>query len=596
MRKLQRIQPPVVLSIAALGLGILGTGWAQELEQFSETVEVRVVNVEVMVTDRNGNTVTGLSRKDFEIFEDGERVELTNFFAVEGRQPVVPDGASAADFVATPETQNLSLVIFIDNLNMRPENRNQIFENLKEYLHASLDPRDRVMLVVMDDSVDVAETFTSDPYLLSQTLDRLAKQTSRHQVVDMEQRMVLRQMQRASLTSNPASLGGVIDGTALADFELAQAEGSSLAASIRTLVERRFRKVEASVRALSEFTDSLAGLPGRKAVLYMSDGLNMRAADSLAQAWLNKYEMWALTERADDLERDVREMSTLGLSRRYDASRLFNELVAHASDNHVAFYPISAGSRAMGRHVSAEFGAPGTANGQGPTSADVGALEAQSLESSLVEMATGTGGLAFTRTTRVGGLLDRMIRDFESFYSLGYRPPHGNDGESHRIEVKVRRAGLSARHLGSYRLKDPMAELQDRTLSALRFGLVDNVFEMRLDPGPQQRTGNNTFQVPIQVKIPFYKLLLLPQDGYHVGQLSIVVVARDTQGRTSAFREIQLPIRIPDDELERALRSAATYEMPLEMREGWQRISVGVRDHLAQLDGTMNLEIEVGAH
>jgi len=49
-------------------------------ETFGETIDVRVVNVDVWVTDRDGNPVTGLTADDFEVREDGRPVELSNFF------------------------------------------------------------------------------------------------------------------------------------------------------------------------------------------------------------------------------------------------------------------------------------------------------------------------------------------------------------------------------------------------------------------------------------------------------------------------------------------------------------------------------------
>ena len=48
---------------------------------FVDTVEVRVVNVDVIVVDADGARVTGLERGDFELLVDGRPVELSNFAA-----------------------------------------------------------------------------------------------------------------------------------------------------------------------------------------------------------------------------------------------------------------------------------------------------------------------------------------------------------------------------------------------------------------------------------------------------------------------------------------------------------------------------------
>jgi hypothetical protein len=55
-------------------------------EQLTEKIEVSVVNVDVTVTDRNGQPVRGLTRDHFDVFEDGVRQTITNFYVVEPSQ------------------------------------------------------------------------------------------------------------------------------------------------------------------------------------------------------------------------------------------------------------------------------------------------------------------------------------------------------------------------------------------------------------------------------------------------------------------------------------------------------------------------------
>lgn len=579
---------PQLLSILSLTALLTAPLQAQEDSSlFFDTVDVYVVNVEVVVTDKDGKPVLGLGRDDFEVYEDGELVEVTNFFAVQSRQAVIGDDSDSVGSVApTPETQRLNLVVFIDNFNMRPENRNQIFGKLREYLTRGLDSRDRVMLVSMNDTVQIAQSFTNDLDQILATLDGLEKQTGAHLRFDTQHRMLIRKMQTARLPPQNALDPGI--------FESAEQNASQLAAEVRILAETRFRNVRATIDAIGRFSDSLAGMRGRKAVLYVSDGLPLRGADSLARGWVNKFETWIATEGAD-LRRELQELVMMGGSSRYDASNEFEELVEHASANRVAFYPISNGGRTARSGVSAEFDSGGTVNGNGPMSQDVLALESQSQDSSLLLLAEGTGGVAFTNTTNIGGLLDRLNSDFASFYSLGYSPDHGPDDEFHDIEIKVKRPGLEVRHLKGYREKDAASHLQDLTLSALHFDLVDNQLEVRLDPGEQEPGKGGRFVVPVMVKIPFQKLLLVPQEEFHTARVSLVVIARDEKsGGVSPFQEIELPIQIPNGKILEALTQVAAYPLQLDMKKGRKRISVGVRDHLANIDSTVNLEVNVG--
>jgi hypothetical protein len=224
----------------------------------------------------------------------------------------------------------------------------------------------------------------------------------------------------------------------------------------------------------------------------------------------------------------------------------------------------------------------------------VAALEAFSLEGSLLEMAHGTGGVAFTRTPNIEGLLDRVARDFDSFYSLGYSPPR-DDGKIHEIEVKVKRKGLDVRHVGAHQERSSSEHLADLTLSALQFGLEDNELEVELVPRTETGARGKRFQIEIMVKVPFRNILLLPADEHHVGQLTVIVAVRDEKsGGTSEPQQIDVPLQVPNDDVLRVTQQFVAYPLRLELRGGSKRVAVGVRDNLAQVDSTVNLELEVG--
>ena len=65
--------------------------------QLSESIEVRVVNVDVVVADRDGKPVTGLTKDDFEIFEDKKPQVITNFYEVRGGVPAETGAENGAD-------------------------------------------------------------------------------------------------------------------------------------------------------------------------------------------------------------------------------------------------------------------------------------------------------------------------------------------------------------------------------------------------------------------------------------------------------------------------------------------------------------------
>jgi hypothetical protein len=97
------------------------------------------------------------------------------------------------------------------------------------------------------------------------------------------------------------------------------------------------------------------------------------------------------------------------------------------------------------------------------------------------------------------------------------------------------------------------------------------------------------------IMIPFQNLLLLPQEENHVGQVTLFVAVRDQEsGGVSDPQRVDLPIEIPNSQVGEVSQQAAAYALELDLKRGAKRIAVGVRDRLARIDSTVNLEITVG--
>jgi hypothetical protein len=122
--------------------------------------------------------------------------------------------------------------------------------------------------------------------------------------------------------------------------------------------------------------DSLAGLPGRKAVLYVSDGLEMVPGEDVFNALREKH---------------VDSTNVLLEARNWDLSRRFQELVASANSNRISFYTIDAGGLRISTSVSAEQMRPGA-------SAFVDSIYWGNLQGSIQMMAERTGGTAIINT------------------------------------------------------------------------------------------------------------------------------------------------------------------------------------------------------
>jgi VWFA-related protein len=570
----------------------------QETSIFSEAVDVNVVNLDVVVTDRAGRPVTGLTLQDFQIEEDGQPVEIVNFAAFS------QDVASGADSITPSDAQtsspDLVLAVFVDNRSIRPENRRLLFQSLRGYLRERSDLTARWVVAALGHRLEIAVPLTDDLDEVYAALDRLEDQASLFAAFDGGRRLFLSQLEHASLRRYNPPTGALGD----PDFDDAVRVALNLLDSVRSLAEQRLQAARSSLDGFAAFCESLAGLPGRKAVLFLSDGLPLRPADSLIAAWIGKYQTWALQNEEDIRLRSrfpeapgrFQRLMTRIDSSDFDLQAELNRISTDASDAGLTVYPISAGGRSH-TLISAEVSgaAMQSATGAGSMRRDAAAAEGFEADSSLMRLAENTGGQALLRSASLDDFFDRLRRDAANFYSLGFAPRVTDaPGAFRRLEVKVDRAGTVVRHPRGYRPRDWRRRLgQLATMTAIH-ELDANPLGVELEPRPATPLGKR-FRLSILVKIPFDSIRLVHREQHFNAQITLLVLVRDADGALSETRRIDLPIKVPDDRMLYVVEQKATYVLELELEPGAKRIVVGVRDHLGASESTAALDLLVGS-
>jgi VWFA-related protein len=573
------LRPLLIPTLLALLLGAAAAaqdepGGRTPASLFVDRVDVNVVNVEVFVTDRGGRRVAGLTADDFEIFEDGRPVEISNFYAVS--RPEVEDRFAADRALVTaqpaparpelPDDQQLSLLVYVDNFNLRPASRNRVLSQIDGFLEDRIDRGDRVMLVAFNGRVDVVAPFTEDRRLLLDGVQKIRKMAGYRQIREVERREVMRTMR--DVVDSVSDQG--------AGFTIVQE-------TIQSYIQSAQQDLGYSLKSLRDTTRSLAGLPGRKALLYVSDGLPQNPGQELYQHMISLYPRGSyLAGRHVDIPLEITD---------YYQPEFFQELVADANAHQVTIYTLDAGGSAAGGFLfSAETG---TLGGAGGGTTDVDTLREANLKARMIDVAERTGGMAIRGTLNFDGALARVGADFDSFYSLGYRSPRGGDDKYHRIEVRVKRPGLIVRHRAGYVDKPEEQRVADRTLSSLLLEVEANPLEIGIDFGPSVKTGKDEFVLPIIIRIPVRDLALLPQGEMEQGQLRIFLAVRDEEGRVSDLHEIPLPVSFPREKLENARRAEIGYRTNLKIGKGTPKVAVGVWDELSGTESYVHKRVLV---
>lgn len=529
---------------------------------FVDTVDVNVVNIEVYVTDKKGRRIVGLTRDDFELTVDRRPMAISYFYAVEGGEEVTGDddglGVRTVERQLqipgprsrpVPQDQRLRLIVFIDNFNIRPFNRNRAIAATRSFLRTRLRPGDEVMLVSYKRSLKLRHNFTSDTNLIAEALFDLEGETGHGTTQDTERNALMRKIYNAT--------------------DIAQVRGrvTQQAQSIRN-------DIKLTLKALNDHVESLAGLPGRKAVLYVSDGLPMRAGADLYEA---------LAEHFPD-ETGIR----IDLYR-FDMTRQFQGLTQRANANRVTFYTLDAAGLRTFTYLDA-------ANAHLSGSVNIDQAHFSNLQQSLRMMADETGGLAILGTNDFGPLLNRVADDFDSYYSLGFTPVGEAVGRYHKVQVRLKddRKGVVLRYREGYRNKPPATRMNDKVVAALRYGAVSNPLGVEVVTGQAVRQDKDEFHTSFVVKIPIGKLSLLPQGDLYRGRVRLFVGVKDDKGRLAPMHQQVEEIDIPSAEFDKAQQQAYHLEITLIMRSGRQLVAVGVLDEIGATEGVAMRGVNLG--
>lgn len=391
------------------------------------------------------------------------------------------------------------------------------------------------MLASFNRSFKQRVPFTTDPRLIAGALIEMERETGYGVHRDSERRELISEIERAD------HINEVIG-------------------QVRTYASSYHNDVMVTIDAIKEFVSSLGGLPGRKAFLYVSDGIPQTPGEDLYFHLNDKFQQ---------------SSSVLMGAREFDATRRFSELANQANANRVTFYTIDAAGLRTMTAASAEQQSAGA-------STFVDSQNIHNLQAPLLMLAEETGGRAIINTNDVGPALANISRDLRTYYSLGYQPAHQGDGRFHRIEVKLknRERGMQVRHRAGYRDKSTEQRMSDATMASLMFGELANPLGVAIEFGAMSRREDGNVLVPIHLVIPLDKVTMFPQQESHVARLKVFVAAADADGGVSPVQSAQLPIAVPSGDLAAAKQKGWGYDVSLLMRPGQHRVSIGVRDEL----------------
>lgn len=599
-----------ILLVLVLTFSFLAPVTGQQPPKQGDVVRVttNLVQLDVVVTDKNGRHVTDLTPEDFEVSEDGKKRQVTNFSYIAAGGPT----AARLEAAATPtapskkgaepvmpaqlkrEQVRRTVALVIDDLGLSFDSFGYAREALTKFVDQQMQPNDLVAVLRTAKGVGVLQQFTSDKRQLHSAID--------------------------SLRWNSLGRGGISPVRTLNE----QSIGADIRDNIQYTEEaeetRAGQYSVGTIGTLNAIVRGLGEMPGRKSIVLISEAFRLFSAQGR-----NVQLVQALASLTDEANANSVAIYTV------DASGLQSYTI-EASDR-VAGYSyvidpvVMASSGGGGGGTGGVRGNPAprtlpradTLSAQaeqdsGAAFRRLGALSAMREQQSnethtvLSYLAQRTGGLFERNRNDLSGGIGRIMEDQQGYYLIGYRPdtsPIGADGNRkrlHNLSVKLKRSGLKVRSRASYvgvsdedRRSRPRTGAEQLTAALISpFGSGDIRVRLTSLFGDEPNSGGTYVRSLLHIDT---RDLTFKEEsgGARTSELEMVAVAFGDNGQIVDQLSYPQTVRAANDaEYQRMLEDGLVYILNFPLKKGGPyQMRVAVRDATSERNGAAMQFVEV---
>jgi len=383
----------------------------------TQTLQVysRETVVDVTVMNQKGESITGLTKSDFTILEDGKPQPIRGFTEygkaippVIKMPPQLPPNFYT-NLQPAPTTSAVNIIL-LDALNTAAADQVFMKQETLRYLK-SMPPGTRVAIMGLSSRLRLLQGFTSDPKILQAVVDSKQNRSMPSPFIETD-----------TNDSLDAMMDAVDDATAasLQEFENEQN-------AFQTDMRNRM-----TLEALDQIAAYMNGVKGRKNLIWFTAGMPLQM---FPQGGVG--DMALMTDYSKDLRKTT-------------------DLLTQAQ---VAVYPVDARGLFNNPANSAANGAArGIASGKGNAMATSNAAFLQKTAGEQLGMqavAEATGGVAYYNTNGLKEAVGKAIENGANYYTISYVPPNpAFDGAFHSISVKVNRPNVQVHYRDGYYADD----------------------------------------------------------------------------------------------------------------------------------------------
>ncbi len=573
---------------AGLALASLLASAQEAPPSFGASIDVRVVNVEAVVTDRGGHRVSGLKPEDFRLRVDGKEVPIEYFSEVrdgeaqatpaasaEPARPAQPDPSAAPVQEVAAGRVGTWYLVFIDDYFSIGLQRDAVLRGLKADL-GRLGPEDRMAIVAYDGGrLAMLSNWSGSQAELARAFD---------QAMARKARGLSRQLERSSAAAD-AAFAAQASSDGDTDPFPAAAQESGLTDIQHLYGGDLIRQVRGGVQAAVSAMRAFAAPRGRKVMLllsggwpfsiqsYVGGGAGMPTKDLPGGERIYQ----SLANTANLLGYTLYPVDVPGLQ--------FGAADIRPENTNIAYVYTGQQQRKI---VSPSSVTPPP--GPEPVQVDVGSdnVPEQEVEGTLTYLAQETGGRALLNSNRTLALA--LARDdTRSFYWLGFSPTWQHDDKRHEVRLEARRSGLKVRTRTGFLDLSRKAEVSMVMESALLFGNPPGALRMPLKVGEVARPEKGELQIPLTLGLPVDLMTVVPDGKKYTAQLELRFAASDAAGNTAEVPAV--PITLTSDH-QPTPGKMVRYETKVTLRGTADHLVVAVYDPLSGRIATAETDVK----
>lgn len=529
-----RFTAAIVTILGALAWFAIPGGAQTARRTYTDTLEVRVLNLEVVVSDRDGQRAPGLTKADFTLYVDDEPVPIEYFTEVRDGAYVDTVDRYADAGVVAGNPSGTSFLVFIDEFFPIGRDKKQVLTALKERVEKSPEwaPQDRVAVVSWDGKgINVLTDWTNDRAAVLAALD---------QAIARPGQGLTRQQERSQY-------GVTLDPSNLAASAAGGGDRYRLGTQERIYADMLVGQLQGTVGAAAAAMRGLDVIPGRKAMLLLSGGWPMDVGDWVGRSATRSIQEGQIPSGAD----------------------LYGPLAETANLLSYSIYGVD-----MPGFMQTGGSDASLAAGRGAAYGSTEFFLEDDLHSSLRFLSAETGGLPLINDQRISAL-GEVRKDVESFYWLGFTPNWNRDDGRHTLRVEVNRPDVFVRTRSGYLDLAPQTQVAMAVESSLLFGMGRPSSELQMKVGTVEPAGKGLVHVDIEMSVPISALTVQQSDTGYDAEATLFVAALDASGGRSEVPAIPLllssPVPFPPNGL-------VAHTVTLKLRKNTERVSMALYD------------------